>query len=785
MPTIAGIDSFQHRSIPGNLTATANFWYTALNNGGTPPNHGGGLVTFDTSVKRTAAHACSLKIVSDNVTPANIRRTISSTMVVGSMYFLIPSLPASGSPKILAMGLSTGVASIQVDASTGALQTKVGSGTQVQGATNCVDNAWHRLDWKLDTTTGTAKLDVQLDGAAMTQATLALASAPITTIVSGDNTAAIAMTAYFSDLVWSVTSADYPIGDHICKLLAIDGEGTHSQSTGAFQTDTGATSGYGAAVDDVWDGTTPELSQTGEDHVKQTAVAAAGYLEFTTADPAAGDTTIWGAQLGVLMAALDSATANNCECRLVDSAGTTLATTGLTDPSINLAYYTGYRVITTAAPSGGWSNSSLAGCKIRWGYSTDVSPVPVMNTAMVEYVALWSASQAANITTTTVVGTATTFGPTEAAASALTTTTVVGTASVFTPTVVAKAGPTAGNVVGTASTFAPTVFGKANLTAGNVVSTGSVFTPTVTTAQPANVTAGNVVGTASTFTPTVAAQAILTAGNVISTASTFTPTAVAAANVTAGNVVATATVFTPTVTAVRTVAITTTTVIGTAATWAPAVVGNSNAPPSTVVSLATTFAPTVSAKANVTAGNVVGTATVFTPTVVAVGSANVTPTTVVGTATVFTPTVVAGVSVSVTAGNVVSTASTFTPTVAAGSALTAGNIVRTSSVFSPTVGTGVGVTTTTVIGTATIPTPTVVGRGQDASVTFLDPPLNLTATTISTSQIDLDWDAVTGAATYMVMRNGVVVQTGVVPTNWSDTGLTSNTTYTYRVKAVA
>ncbi len=66
-------------------------------------------------------------------------------------------------------------------------------------------------------------------------------------------------------------------------------------------------------------------------------------------------------------------------------------------------------------------------------------------------------------------------------------------------------------------------------------------------------------------------------------------------------------------------------------------------------------------------------------------------------------------------------------------------------------------------------------------------PTNLTATAVSSSQINLAWTASTdnvGVKGYQVFRNGV--QTSGTPTtnSYSDTGLTASTAYTYTVKAV-
>lgn len=50
--------------------------------------------------------------------------------------------------------------------------------------------------------------------------------------------------------------------------------------------------------------------------------------------------------------------------------------------------------------------------------------------------------------------------------------------------------------------------------------------------------------------------------------------------------------------------------------------------------------------------------------------------------------------------------------------------------------------------------------------------------------LDLAWSAATGASTYEIERDGVVVNTGLTVLNFTDTGLAPATTYTYRVRAV-
>lgn len=63
-------------------------------------------------------------------------------------------------------------------------------------------------------------------------------------------------------------------------------------------------------------------------------------------------------------------------------------------------------------------------------------------------------------------------------------------------------------------------------------------------------------------------------------------------------------------------------------------------------------------------------------------------------------------------------------------------------------------------------------------------PANLQAVAVSSSQIDLTWDAVTGVSGYDIERDGVVIVFDHPTTSYSDTGLDPDTQYDYRVRAV-
>ena len=64
-------------------------------------------------------------------------------------------------------------------------------------------------------------------------------------------------------------------------------------------------------------------------------------------------------------------------------------------------------------------------------------------------------------------------------------------------------------------------------------------------------------------------------------------------------------------------------------------------------------------------------------------------------------------------------------------------------------------------------------------------PTNLTATAVSSSQINLSWTAsTTSGVTYTVLRGGTSIATGITGTTYSNTGLAASTQYSYTVEAV-
>jgi len=62
-------------------------------------------------------------------------------------------------------------------------------------------------------------------------------------------------------------------------------------------------------------------------------------------------------------------------------------------------------------------------------------------------------------------------------------------------------------------------------------------------------------------------------------------------------------------------------------------------------------------------------------------------------------------------------------------------------------------------------------------------PTNLTATAPSSTEVDLNWAASSGASQYSVVRDGIVIQSGITTTNYKDTTVAAGTSYSYDVVA--
>lgn len=163
-------------------------------------------------------------------------------------------------------------------------------------------NEWHWIDIRYNASGSNHTMDVSVDGVAMTQCTgTGLGATTISGILFGDSSSGVGTGASdYDDLVVSATSGDFPLGEHVVKVLTVDPSGTVTLSgtTGNFQTFSGSTPTKTAwnattargAVDDL-----PPLTGSSQDGWCQITTASNDYVEMPlTTITLGGDVVVAG-----------------------------------------------------------------------------------------------------------------------------------------------------------------------------------------------------------------------------------------------------------------------------------------------------------------------------------------------------------------------------------------------------------------------------------------------------------------------------------------------------------
>lgn len=473
MPTLVDLDSFAHHSRGAAVAAPFVGIYQSV--GTLDPS-------FDLGVTRTVGHVASLKIAQNGSQTSYASRTVptGNRLTVGSIYFRVDTAPSVQSTLLHATGPTNAPQfNILTD---GKLRAWFGANQQ-DTAGSVADGQWHLLDWRADVSTSTFTMDWTLDGVAQTQTSRASQTpADFASWRFGSPSAGNTLTAYLQDYVLSVTSGDYPIGPHLVKALYPTGDGTHNLNGHITNATSGTTNLYQSISD--WNGGLPDTAT----YLTQNAIGASDYAEVTLSDPAEG--TIW--DVGFIMAAYaDGVNADTADLRFVDSGGTTIYSTGLLDYSVSTTVV-GYHREILARPGAGW-DATIAGTKVRWGFSTDATPLPRLSAVIVEY------ASPENIAPPLIDQTAATFAPSVSSGAGVSVS--PGTISnLGTPFTLALGGTSSVIITGlidqSAVAIAPTSIGPDQLviitgdtyedlytdlygSAGVIVSTGTPFAPSL------------------------------------------------------------------------------------------------------------------------------------------------------------------------------------------------------------------------------------------------------------------------------------------------------------------
>lgn len=396
MPTLIDLDGHQH-GVFATSQAGSGFigTYDAIGRAAG--------ISLDATIKRHILQAGTLKIVEDGTTATNVRRTIAAgnKIIVASFYVRCAAAPSGTSAIFQLPGpTNNGVVSIT---SAGLVQARVQTGTGRNSAASIVDGLWHRIDLKFDASGTTYTLDVQVDGTAITQATLASqTAADITGWVQGSLTNADNATIWLSDAWVSATSGDYPMGEHLCMPLFPTGEGTETLgTTNKIQDEAAGQTNLYQKVDDWLAAAGPPGTSEFVTYASTTlGDAASNFAEFTLSDPIAAIAVV--DVLGIIAGFANGTGADTADTQVLTAhAGTLIDHIGNLIDYSGSATVLGYYRQKLARPAGGWDATKLAAAIVQWGRSTDTNAIPRLKALMLEYGAtVGSQSGAAALTGT-------------------------------------------------------------------------------------------------------------------------------------------------------------------------------------------------------------------------------------------------------------------------------------------------------------------------------------------------------------------------------------------------
>lgn len=382
MPTPIYINGLEHNvAITGAaVTPTGDrIWTTATTTGGTP--------AIDTTVPKHGLRC--LEIPTGTGAESSLSKTISGSPAIGVASFYIRfkgGLPSADCRLFHFQPASGSFPFLKFLASDSTLRASFGS-SNGDGGTVVAADTWYLIDYIADVSTGTRTVKIRVNGGTEHTDSLSAAASTFSQFQIGRNTDTTTATGniLYDDIVISVTSADYPMGEHEVQKIIPDSDGTHSFTNNDFiQGDAG--SGFANSATNIHtfidDGTIDGHSTT--DSVQQNVIRTTGYIEINFE---AGPRTVdaWGIQISGGFDA-DATGACTSGMRLWD--GTTEVTLyGPTNGDVsNLGPPNGFLSYCRATnPSGGaWTQSAVDGIRMRWGFSGDVTGSPIMQAAIIE-----------------------------------------------------------------------------------------------------------------------------------------------------------------------------------------------------------------------------------------------------------------------------------------------------------------------------------------------------------------------------------------------------------------
>lgn len=180
-------------------------------------------------------------------------------------------------------------------------------------------------------------------------------------------------TANYDDVLLSSDGSQYPLGDGRVRVLTPNGMGTHSGGA-AFQDNDGT------ALDAAsWQRLDEIPTNSTADYIQQTTAGGTSYAEITFADTT--ETCIRAAHGYMSTHSASSNQSNAVKLSIFDGSTESIVRSG--NLAANVTVSRDYAEHLTPATS--WTPSAINGLVARFGYGTDVAPVPFLDGVLVEY----------------------------------------------------------------------------------------------------------------------------------------------------------------------------------------------------------------------------------------------------------------------------------------------------------------------------------------------------------------------------------------------------------------
>lgn len=375
MPTLIWASGWEHgkRPVAADIVPTDGLVSSVIGEDATN-------LVVDATAARTGSYG--LRINKNGVARAveYAVKTSSGTILVGSGYFRLPSLPAGTQTDLLFVPQNAGGGfGLWYDATAGKFEAQIGGGTVVQSTLTPVANQWYRLDFRVDLSANPLVLDWQLGlddgvGVDQPQATGAIAATSTRWITLGYNSVAT-VDIHFDDWVASETSADYPLGAHGIRGFTVDqaAAAEHQAITLAewqYTDDFSAFTSFASQVETDSRSRIDDL--TSADGIRMNAAAAvAGNARWKLAAPSGlPGVAPWAVQ-AIALARESAAGTNNATLRLYS--GGSVANIYSGSPAWGTTWNF-LRAIFLTNPSGAsWTDSDIDGLRLEVD-STDAAP---------------------------------------------------------------------------------------------------------------------------------------------------------------------------------------------------------------------------------------------------------------------------------------------------------------------------------------------------------------------------------------------------------------------------